>query len=57
MAKSLPAGGTATGGAVFDVFLLILWKLGVKGKTNKKEVKFINRLHVWAIQVPERTTS
>jgi len=42
MAKPLPAGGTATGGAVLHVFLLILWKLGMKGKTNKKESKFLD---------------
>lgn len=45
-AKSLPAAGAATGGAVFNAFLLILWKLDMKGKTNKKETKFVNRLHV-----------
>lgn len=43
--KSLPAGGTAIGGAVFNVFLLIRWKLGMKGKVNKRETKLVNRLH------------
>lgn len=57
MAQSLPAGGTATGGAVFNFFLLIVWKLSMTGKTIKKETKFINRLYAWAIQVLEWTTS
>lgn len=45
MAKSLLACGTTVGGAVCSVFPLICLKLQKKGKTNKKEAKFTNRLH------------
>lgn len=45
MTRSLLAGGTTIGGAACSVFLLIYLKLQMKGKTNKKETKFTNRLH------------